>query len=254
MLSRVHLLLCSAPPPDRPEHLGRLGGREAECGDGPRKGIETPSRGTRRDLDRDGSVPIRRGEVSNHPPRSRSAPEGPVARVRSLSSPAHDSGPRPLHAVPRDRGRHIRPNTRRSRQGAAGTLAAADRRTAALPSHPRRRGSHHLRRFRSCLSADRRLTPGRIAEVFAEAGVKKMFTRALDARWGVPEAMAKRLDGSDLAPDLARIGDLETIAPFVSRLAEECRTRGIDFRNAFEFRMADSNHGFGSPAKRLGNR
>src|SRR2546425_932239 len=84
-------------------------------------------------------------------------------------------------------------------------------------------------------------TPGPIAEAVAEAGVKKMFTRALDARWGVAEAMAKRLDGSDLAVDLARIGDPKTIAPFVSRLAEECRARGIDFRNAFEFRMAGSN-------------
>jgi len=63
----------------------------------------------------------------------------------------------------------------------------------------------------------------------------------------VPEAMAKRLDGTDLAQDLARIGDLATIGPFVSRLAEECRIRGIDFRNAFEFRLADSNQGFGSP-------
>src|SRR3989475_134933 len=96
--------------------------------------------------------------------------------------------------------------------------------------------------------------PGRIAEVFAEAGVKKMFTRSLDARWGVAEAMAKRLDESDLAVDLARIGDLETIAPFVSRLAEECRARGIDFRNAFELRMADSNQGFGSSPKALGSR
>ena len=97
-------------------------------------------------------------------------------------------------------------------------------------------------------------TPDRIAEVFAEAGVKKMFTRALDARWGVPEAMAKRLDGSDLAVDLARIGDLETIAPFVARLAEECRARGIDFRNAFDFRMDDSNPRLGSPPKDFGSR
>src|SRR5436309_3163896 len=97
-------------------------------------------------------------------------------------------------------------------------------------------------------------SPNEIAEVFAEAGVKKMFTRALDPRWGVPEAIAKRLEGSDLAPDLLRLGDLDTIAPFVSRLAEACRARGIDFRNAFEFRMADSNQSFGSPAKALGSR
>ncbi len=91
-------------------------------------------------------------------------------------------------------------------------------------------------------------TPDEIAEVFAQAGVKRMFTRALDARWGVPEAMAKRLDGSGLAPDLVRIGDLETIEPFVSRLAEACRARGIDFRNAFEFRGSNSNRGFESPS------
>src|SRR2546422_1420433 len=97
-------------------------------------------------------------------------------------------------------------------------------------------------------------SPDRIAEVFAEAGVKKMFTRALDARWGVAEAMAKRLDESELAADLAPNRDLQTIAPFVSRLPEECRARGIDFRNAFKFRMADSNQGFGLTAKALGSR
>src|SRR3989442_9724769 len=61
-------------------------------------------------------------------------------------------------------------------------------------------------------------TPDRIAEGFAEVGVKKMFTRALDARWGVAEAMAKRLDESEVPADLARIRDLETIAPLASRL------------------------------------
>ncbi len=89
-------------------------------------------------------------------------------------------------------------------------------------------------------------TPDGIADAFARVGVKKMFTRALDARWGVPEAIAERLDGSDLAPDLARIGDLATIGPFVSRLGEACRARGIEFRNAFECRLTDSNRGFGS--------
>jgi len=90
-------------------------------------------------------------------------------------------------------------------------------------------------------------TPEAVAEAFAEVGVKKMFTRALDARWGVPEAIAKHLNGSELADDLGRIGDLETIAPFVSRVGAECRVRGIDFRNAFEFRLPESNSGFGSP-------
>src|SRR2546422_257054 len=90
-------------------------------------------------------------------------------------------------------------------------------------------------------------TPEAIAEAFAKAGVKKMFTRALDARWGVPEAMARQLDGSELAEDLRRIGDPETIVPFVTQVGEECRARGIDFRNSFEFRRAESNSGFGSP-------
>src|SRR5881296_4498827 len=90
-------------------------------------------------------------------------------------------------------------------------------------------------------------TPESIAEVFASAGVKKMFTRALADRCGVPEAMARQLDGSELAEDLGRIGDLETITPFVSRVGAECRVRGIDFRNAFEFRLTESNSGFGSP-------
>src|SRR5437667_9457616 len=70
-------------------------------------------------------------------------------------------------------------------------------------------------------------SPNEIAEVFAEAGVKKMFTRALDARWGVAEAMRKPLEGSDLAVDLARLGDLDTIAPFVSRLAAARRAREV---------------------------
>src|SRR5437899_9765375 len=90
-------------------------------------------------------------------------------------------------------------------------------------------------------------TPESIAEVFASAGVKKMFTRALDDGCGAPQAVARQLDGSELAEDLRRIGDLETIAPFVSRVGEECRARGIDFRSAFGFRSTDSNSGFGSP-------
>jgi len=92
-------------------------------------------------------------------------------------------------------------------------------------------------------------TPEAIADAFAKAGVKKMFTRALDARWGVPEAMAKHLDGSELAEDLRRMGDLETIVPFVSRVGEECRARGIDFRNSFEFRPTGSNSGSELPRR-----
>src|SRR5437870_13739470 len=42
-------------------------------------------------------------------------------------------------------------------------------------------------------------TPASIADVFAEAGVKKMFTHALDARSGLREAIAYNQSGSDLA-------------------------------------------------------
>src|SRR2546427_4820373 len=126
-------------------------------------------------------------------------------------------------------------------------MGAAHRRAPTLPPGPRRLWPDHVRRLRSRISPTGRWTPESIAEAFAKAGVKKMFTRALDARWGVPEAIARQLDGSELAEELRRIGDLETIAPFVSRVGEECRARGIDFRNAFEFRLPESNPGFGSP-------
>ena len=80
-------------------------------------------------------------------------------------------------------------------------------------------------------------TPDGIAHAFADAGVSKMFTRSLDARWGVREAMLARLDESDLKQELVRFNDPATMGPFIERLAAACRSRGIEFRNSEEFRQ-----------------
>ena len=80
-------------------------------------------------------------------------------------------------------------------------------------------------------------TPEAIADTFASCGVRKAFTRPLDTRWGVREAMIARLETTDLGMDLARISDREYMAGFVEDVAEECVARGIEFRNANEFRL-----------------
>ena len=80
-------------------------------------------------------------------------------------------------------------------------------------------------------------TPDGIAHAFADAGVSKMFTRSLDARWGVREAMLARLDESDLKQELVRFNDPATMGPFMERLAAACRSRGVEFRNSEEFRQ-----------------
>src|SRR3989440_7155643 len=56
-------------------------------------------------------------------------------------------------------------------------------------------------------------TPDGIAHAFADAGVSKMFTRSLDARWGVREAMLARLEESDLKQELVRFNDPATMVP-----------------------------------------
>jgi len=80
-------------------------------------------------------------------------------------------------------------------------------------------------------------TPDGIAHAFADAGVSKIFTRSLDARWGVREAMLARLDESDLKQELVRFNDPATMGPFMERLATACRSRGVEFRNSEEFRQ-----------------
>ncbi len=66
-----------------------------------------------------------------------------------------------------------------------------------------------------------------IAGALADAGVRRVFSRTLDARWGVRDAMLARLHGSDLASDLARISDRSAIQAFLFDLAAECRRRGL---------------------------
>ncbi|HEX9339848.1 MAG TPA: radical SAM protein [Thermoplasmata archaeon] len=90
-------------------------------------------------------------------------------------------------------------------------------------------------------------TPERIAENFADVGVKKVFTRSLDARWGVREAMLARLRSSDLAPQLLRITDPDTMAPFLAQLAQACRSQGIAFRTPADFRIDPSRASVGMP-------
>lgn len=81
-------------------------------------------------------------------------------------------------------------------------------------------------------------TAGDIAEAFASLGVQKVFTRPLDARWGVREAMAARLDGSPLARELRRMTDRAYMGSFVRDLAAACRERGISFRNEDAFEVS----------------
>ncbi len=93
-------------------------------------------------------------------------------------------------------------------------------------------------------------TPERIAATFASAGVRKMFSRTLDARWGVRDAMLARLSGSPLAPTLARISDTRFIEEFLVQLGEACRAHGIEFnrrkRDATESEFIPSGRGPGA--------
>lgn len=89
----------------------------------------------------------------------------------------------------------------------------------------------------------RGVRPEEVAETFASLGVRKVFTRPLDARWGVREAMADRLQGSPLSQDLLRMTDRPFMAAFVHRVAETCQDRGIAFRNADAFGPASGGLG-----------
>ena len=73
-------------------------------------------------------------------------------------------------------------------------------------------------------------TPERIADAFASAGVRKMFSRFLDARWGVRDAMLPRLAGSPLEGDLRRIADLRYMDSFLDALSDACHDVGVEFR------------------------
>ncbi len=73
-------------------------------------------------------------------------------------------------------------------------------------------------------------TASKMAEAFAALGVRKAFSRILDTRWGVREAIRARIQGSPLQEDLERISDHEYMRALLQELAEECEARGVSFR------------------------
>src|SRR5436853_3287406 len=63
------------------------------------------------------------------------------------------------------------------------------------------------------------VTADAIATEFAARGVTEVFTRTLDERWGVREAMSPRLQDSEIASELARISDDVYMGGFLADLA-----------------------------------
>jgi DNA repair photolyase len=86
-------------------------------------------------------------------------------------------------------------------------------------------------------------TPETIAEEFAARGVGEVFTRTLDARWGVREAMLPRLQGSDLGPQLARISDIGYMESFLADLEDACLSHDVKFRGAGRYRKIGNHAG-----------
>ena len=66
-----------------------------------------------------------------------------------------------------------------------------------------------------------------IAAELADAGVRRVFCRTLDARWGVRDAMLSHLRRSDLEESLLRISDRRLMQSLLAELAECCERRGI---------------------------
>src|SRR5436853_834087 len=73
------------------------------------------------------------------------------------------------------------------------------------------------------------VTADAIATEFAARGVTEVFTRTLDERWGVREAMSSRLQDSEIASELARISDDAYMGGFLADLADACRDLGVAF-------------------------
>jgi DNA repair photolyase len=80
------------------------------------------------------------------------------------------------------------------------------------------------------------VTPEAIADAFATNGVDEVFTRTLDARWGVREAILPRLRNTEIGPDLARISDRQYMASFLRAVAVACEARGVRFRSEDRYR------------------
>jgi DNA repair photolyase len=86
-------------------------------------------------------------------------------------------------------------------------------------------------------------TPDSIAAEFASRGVDEVFTRTLDARWGVRDAMLPRLRGSEIEPQLARITDVGYMESFLAEVAGACRSYGVQFRGEGRYRKSRSDMG-----------
>ena len=83
------------------------------------------------------------------------------------------------------------------------------------------------------------VTADAIAAEFAARGVTEVFTRTLDERWGVREAMLPRLQDSDIASELARISDSAYMESFLVELADACRAQGVTFHGDGRYRRQD---------------
>ena len=83
------------------------------------------------------------------------------------------------------------------------------------------------------------VTAEAIATEFAARGVTEVFTRTLDERWGVREAMSARLQDSEIASELARISDDAYMGEFLVDLADACRAQGVTFHGDGRYRKRD---------------
>src|SRR2546427_8082610 len=80
------------------------------------------------------------------------------------------------------------------------------------------------------------MTADAIATEFAARGVTEVFTRTLDERWGVREAMLSRLQESEIASELMRISDGPDMESFLVDLADACRSQGVTFHGDGRYR------------------
>src|SRR3989440_1226017 len=79
-------------------------------------------------------------------------------------------------------------------------------------------------------------TANAIATEVAARGIDEVFARALDARWGVREAMLSRLQESEIASELMRISDGPYMESFLVDLTDACRSQGVTFHGDGRYR------------------
>src|SRR5207244_10041018 len=73
------------------------------------------------------------------------------------------------------------------------------------------------------------VTADAIAAEFAARGVAEVFTRTLDERWGVREAMSARLQDTEIASQLARISNDVYMRGFLVDRADAARAQAATF-------------------------